>query len=462
MNGLIVISSSTLAGFLVGKNGMKFCQIYNLNDNNMQDHESKEINNLLQQVSLIVKNYDKIAEITGEKYNVFNILGLGNDELSHSAILTNLLNAKGSHGQGAVFLELFIEILFDRLNTSSFSDNEGKSILFNEKKINSLNQFDIQSSKALKEKDLGPIDWAKSTGGRIDIIISDNKSNIIIENKIYALDQEQQLVRYKNYDVNAPIFYLNLFGDNPDEKSIKDNDGNIMKLNEDFFIISYKNEIVEWLHKCVEKVVNKPFLRETLNQYLNLIKRNTNQSNNNVMSEDIINVLKRNTENFNAAINISANLEYAKTRIWDDFGKKLLKELKQKLPNAFIEIDENFGLQYKNIRIKKNVHDNRFLHLSFLTNNSDIYIEIHPGFKDGKPIQKDMNLRNLLAEKLNNFNGRTNIKIEDTIKGWQGEWVCRYNVLSNKFDEMIDDNQTLLQQVCDDLIEIYTNYLDSI
>ena len=53
------------------------------------------LKNLLNQVSIIQKKYDDIAEYSGEHYNVFDILGVTANELSHSAIITNMLDAKG-------------------------------------------------------------------------------------------------------------------------------------------------------------------------------------------------------------------------------------------------------------------------------------------------------------------------------------------------------------------------------
>lgn len=79
-------------------------------------------------------------------------------------------------------------------------------------------------------------------------MISDrNQNRIIIENKIDAKDQKNQLLRYYNFDKSTIIFYLSLVGNPPkyiDEK---------LELGRNFFILSYKNDIVEWLQKCRKK-----------------------------------------------------------------------------------------------------------------------------------------------------------------------------------------------------------------
>ena len=75
----------------------------------MSEIEIINVSNLLNQVGIIKKKYDDLAEYTGENYNIFNVLNIYSDELSHSAIIGDLLNAKGKHGQKDIFLKLFLE-----------------------------------------------------------------------------------------------------------------------------------------------------------------------------------------------------------------------------------------------------------------------------------------------------------------------------------------------------------------
>jgi hypothetical protein len=52
---------------------------------------------------------EALLRATGEQFNVFNILGIGHYEVkTHSPMLGELLNPKGRHGQGAMFLRLFL------------------------------------------------------------------------------------------------------------------------------------------------------------------------------------------------------------------------------------------------------------------------------------------------------------------------------------------------------------------
>jgi hypothetical protein len=295
-----------------------------------------KIKNLLQQVSIIQK-YDDLAEYSGEHYNVFDILGVRSDELSHSSILTNLLNAKGRHGQKDLFLKLFIDTV-----KNAFENDESKMQL--------LNNFNSANSKAEKEKFAGKVNYEAEQGGRIDIIINDGKNNIIIENKVYAGDQPLQLVRYNEYDKNAPILYLTLDG-----KEASENSKGTLRNRNEYACISYQIEIVAWLEKSIKEMANKPIIRETLNQYLFLIKSLTNQSNNNKMSEEIINLLLKNNSHFESAkliTNTFTKIESDLNRKLDDLitlgnNDKLNIDniIKSNLPNSYLRMVKKFLYQ---------------------------------------------------------------------------------------------------------------------
>lgn len=262
------------------------------------EENTNYLKNLLQNVALIQKKYDDLAEYSGEHFNVFDILGVRAYELSHSAILTNLLDAKGKHGQKDTFLKLFIEQLKPALEKSKYNDY--------------INSFETEKGIANKEIHIGGLNFDTAEGGRVDIVVSSGDKHIVIENKIYASDQDQQLLRYNNHYKNDPIIYLTLYGNTPSKAS----KGN-MVIGTDFICISYKEDISNWLEKCIKEMVNKPIIRETLNQYLFLIKSLTNQSNNNKMSEEIRNLI--NEENVDSIIQLNNEL------------RNIINEIRQKI-----------------------------------------------------------------------------------------------------------------------------------
>lgn len=219
-----------------------------------------------------IRMHEKIAKLTGEEFNIFKILELETSETrSHSAFIKELLDSKGSHGLGSLFLELFIKE-FD------------------------VGEFDSNNSHAETEKNIGPLSEDKKLGGRIDILVEDkNKRHIVIENKIHADDQPRQMLRYYNFDKESALFYLTLKGDEPTPKSTNGELG-----QENYKAISYRYDILKWLESCRKEAVNVPIVRENIGQYIQLIKRLTNQSTTTIMKEDIKELLLKNPEYINA------------------------------------------------------------------------------------------------------------------------------------------------------------------
>lgn len=203
----------------------------------------------------------------GENYNLFSILRIEGSELKHSALISNLLDPKGSHGCGDAFLRAFFEIAL-----------KGTAYPF---KSSTPPNSDT-------EHYIGPI--AGDTGGRIDILVKSSHYGLIIENKIYAGDQDKQLIRYDNYGKTTLgtgrylLVYLTLFGSEASEGSITAEDS--QKVN--YLCLSYAKDILSWLKECVQQADNKPLIRESLNQYIQTIKQLTYQDMNQENIQKII------------------------------------------------------------------------------------------------------------------------------------------------------------------------------
>lgn len=290
----------------------------------MSELEINNVKNLLSNVSLINKKYEDLAEYTGENFNVFNILGVYSSELSHSNFIANLLNAKGKHGQKDIFLKLFLEEI-----SGYFNDDESVQRL-------TLDFFETDLSSAETEKHIGKVNYENGEGGFIDILINDGKSNIIIENKIWAGDQPKQLLRYNKQDVSAPIIYLTLNGNLPSF----DSKGHLI-LYKDFICVSYTENIRNWLEQCIKEMANKPIVRETLNQYLNLVKQLTNQNTNSKMENDIIELMLQNNQNI-----LTSKL------IYESYNKGINK-LKNNQIQVLISILKEYNFDEEEINIKR-------------------------------------------------------------------------------------------------------------
>lgn len=57
---------------------------------------------------MVAEKHEALAAASGQGFNLFAILGQKTDEVhAHSAILPELLDPMGSHGQGPVFARMF-------------------------------------------------------------------------------------------------------------------------------------------------------------------------------------------------------------------------------------------------------------------------------------------------------------------------------------------------------------------
>lgn len=186
----------------------------------------------------------------GESFNIFNTIGLWSEEVRlHSAFIGELLNPNGSHGASFLFLKAFLEVM---------GIEEG--------------YLDYEScSPNILERVIGTV--TETDGGRIDIIIEDGKHAVIIENKIYASDQRNQLLRYHNYGEKSfpkgyELLYLTLDGHDPSDDSLGGKEFECKS-------ISYEAEIVEWLGKFLELAPDGLPVISVIRQYIDLIKQLT-------------------------------------------------------------------------------------------------------------------------------------------------------------------------------------------
>lgn len=268
-----------------------------------------KLEKLLSQVRVYV-NEDKQRRAEafrrGECYNVFNVLGVDNMEMSHSAFLAALLDPDGSHGMQDAFLKAFIDTIAHG---------------------GTKPELDTAHANVYTEYNIG--NTTETTGGRIDILITDRSDTgsgkagghaIIIENKIWAADQPNQLQRYDKYACGTYssdgylLLYLTLDGKEPTDQS----KGELT----DYRCISYRRDIIDWLRKCAQLAFDKPRVRETINQYINLLQQLTNQNTMEQNKEQ----LQLLTENFEQAMAVEQSMPDVRKHIFQDIFRKQVEE----------------------------------------------------------------------------------------------------------------------------------------
>ena len=198
----------------------------------------------------------------GKRFNVFSALNMCSDEMRlHSRLLATLLNPKASHGLGNEFLKLFLIAL------------------------GLPEDYITYCKEQIVERTIGEV--TETTGGRIDIILEDRGHAVIIENKIYAGDQPNQLLRYHNYGVktfgenNFKLVYLTLYGSDPSPYSLGGEHFEFIKL-------SYAQDILKLLEDFVPTQPQKP-VHSTIEDYITIIKQLTDQDMDTEYQQSIIN-----------------------------------------------------------------------------------------------------------------------------------------------------------------------------
>ena len=219
--------------------------------NEIYMENSQELKNglhkLLQLLIKLDHEHEATIKATKGNFNIFSILRKEHEEVGlHSSFIHNLLDPQGSHGFESDFLDLFLESIDD------FLPENYKTQFGNPKWVG-------------REVSL-------EAAGRADIYIEFENYTIIIENKIYHHEEDNQIERYSNYikknkSSNGVVIYLTLTG----EESQTHN-------GHDYIRLSYKEQICHWLEKCLQHSYKFPNLNQVIIQYQNIVKKLTNQS----------------------------------------------------------------------------------------------------------------------------------------------------------------------------------------
>jgi hypothetical protein len=222
----------------------------------------------------------------------------------------------------------------------------------------------------------------------IDILLQSQNHTVIIENKINTQDHSNQLSRYidviksRGYK-NISTIYLTLNGESPNESI------------DDIICLSYYQDIKDWIDRCIEKVAQRPTLRETLIQYLNLINKLTYQIDNKGFIMEVKELLLQ-QDNLKTILNIENAVIEAKIETQLIFWNTILEKLEREYEFYFYNIygDHSIKESVRKFYTKsKNKKDYGFEHK--VDNNLYFYIEIRDNiyygfyFKDEEKIEEE-------------------------------------------------------------------------
>lgn len=275
---------------------------------------------LIQKVAAIDEKYDFVKQETGGYYNIFNITGIGQQEVLMCKIFYDLLNPKGSHYQGTLYLRLFVEKVLRR----------------------SLPKLDLQRAQVFRE-------YPISRNRRIDLYIKTPHVAIPIEVKINAGDQVAQCEDYYQLARQSKLIYLTKYGDAPSSES----SGKL--LQENIQCISFKEDILDWLELCLQQpeTIKMAPIREVLLQLIDVIRTFTNQLGDETQME-IQQLISANSHNMKSALQIAQSIEAVRI----DLLKRLFQAFEQRIALARIHDEaaydyDDFALIKKYYKTKK-------------------------------------------------------------------------------------------------------------
>ena len=298
----------------------------------VEQTQVQRVESVLKQIQELKKVEEEVAKATGKNFNVFSVPGFGYNELDHSAFLANLLNPKGTHSQGAIFLRHFLT------------------------QLDSFECENLEDFKVTREEDVGAY-------GQIDILLEKEDACIIIENKIKIdpEDQDRQLERYYKYAKkekglqNEQIKLIYLTPDDgiePGEISLSREDCQRYLDIKLLILMSYKNHILKWLENCLKEVAKIAPIREVLFQYQALVKKLTGQPMNKELTMEISDILIR--DYYALLTELENSVREAKTRIGYNFWEKL----KKKIESCGLERFRSNANKLSEVS-KDNVYENR-------------------------------------------------------------------------------------------------------
>jgi hypothetical protein len=150
--------------------------------------------NIVNQLVILETEMKFFGQKLEQKPNIFEILNISHKELVHSNLLAWLLSVKNNQPIGIFFLKELLKTI-----------NKRYGYLDSLKELNKVNENDIHNSDVYREK------------LRTDILIHfpNPKIIIVIENKIFSNESDNQLKKYQNtiekiYNRNYKYIYLYL------------------------------------------------------------------------------------------------------------------------------------------------------------------------------------------------------------------------------------------------------------
>ena len=408
---------------------------------------------------LLKEAYEKSKDYLYEdssRYNLLSIIEKDRDEAHiHSKIIYNLLSQNWEKKDKETFLTLFLKeigIEDENIYDKNWEVSREKEYILGEKKA------------------------------RPDFVIESQYYIYIIEMKIDAKDQPEQLKNYKKIAEGEKkrknkkeykLFYLTLDGHNASKKSIGEEENLEENQKVEYTNISFKEEILNWLGNCLKLVEGKENKSTCINQYIasinkilgekeikikdNILKSSEDIKNAIViyekLNENLQKVLKNFFEELNKKLNdITPKPIYNESYI-KDYYNYTLDKIPQDYPGLYIVLDENKSRNsnYYRFVLKLELSPELTACFGFIRNDSDEK-EIIPFVSFSKVKKESSGLYNRCIKRIENL--KLEDKLSDNnraywcyVKNSKGEIINFKDIsLSNKALLSLMDEETLKEE----------------
>lgn len=296
----------------------------------------KEFSKIEQLLTVVKSKIDAHKEFKQEynkqlafDFSLFNFFNVGENKVSQ--ILAYFLDEKQNHGQGNIFLNEFVNLFYNQ------ELNINNSLNICEKVITNNRRIDLY----------------------IELLDTNPRTIIAIENKIWANDQKDQLKDYARYlekksKGNFLLLYLNPYGEEPSKNSIDIDCKQKLIDKKQFRIISYKEDIInlinKWLAIC--EADNVSYFIKEFKKFLEIKFLGNNTLN---MSKSLRKIIYNNEDEVKSLVNEYSAIETEIIQKLNAVGKAL--DIKKPKINSDLEINKigafNWSIPNAKLRIYK-------------------------------------------------------------------------------------------------------------
>jgi len=239
------------------------------------------------------------------RFNIFTTLLEAHDEVRlHTRFIHELLNPQGTHDCENLFLKLFFETL-----------QECKPLQHDDSVTpETWDDYCAQNYQVGKE--------VRKEQGQLDLLLESASHLLVIENKIWAGEQENQVCRYVEYLESKAgtghVLYLTLDG-----KAAESHQG------KPYLRISYRDHILDWLERCLLATYDIIPINQVLIQYKQLVKQLTGQHLEVEAMNSIKDFIRKNPAIIDQHASVSDAIEGVKQDLQNEFSRALTKELSE-------------------------------------------------------------------------------------------------------------------------------------